>query len=67
MITKYDTRNIDDCVELCNETSLLVFNNTVDKDKTRQLMLYSKDLVKNSYPEFLNQLSKIHWKSFKMK
>jgi hypothetical protein len=54
LVAKYDTRNAKDYVELCNDTNILIFNKTVNKDKTKQLMLYSKDLVKDSYQEFLN-------------
>jgi hypothetical protein len=54
LVTKYDTRNEKDYIELCDETNMLIFNKTVNKDKTRKLMLYSRDLVKDSYREFLN-------------
>jgi hypothetical protein len=54
LVTKYDTRNAKDYVELCNDTNMLIFNKTVNKDKTRKLMLYSRDLVKDSYQEFLD-------------
>ena len=54
--TKYDTRKINDCVELCNELNLLLFNKTVLMDKTKKLISYSRDLVKDSYQEFLDAL-----------
>jgi len=62
--TKYDTRDMEDCVKLCNDMNVLLFNKTVDKDRTRQLMLYSRKLVENSYQEFLNVLRRVRRKQY---
>lgn len=62
-MTRYDTRNINDCIKLCGDMNIFLFNKTVNKDKTRQSILYSRDLVKNSYQEFLKSLTKLKTKN----
>lgn len=54
LMTKYDTRSVDDCIGLCKEVNKLLFNKSLNDNKAKRSLLLARELVKDSYHEFLN-------------
>lgn len=54
LMIKYDTRSMDDCINLCDDVNLLLFNTPINQDPTKQALILARELVNDSYQEFLN-------------